>query len=116
VDTIIAHGTGTRVNDAYESTVIGEVFGGGANRPLVAGTKPLTGHTLGASGATEAALLVLMMEAGIVPTTLNWQERDPDCPLRYTRSATDRPPRTALVCSYGFGGFCGCLAVEAAEA
>ena len=113
IDTIVAHGTGTRVNDAYESTVLGAVFGPDASRPLVVGTKPLTGHTLGASGAVEAALLVLMMDAGIVPTPVNWGERDPDCALRYTRSAEDRPPRVALVCAYGFGGFCGCLAVTA---
>jgi len=114
VDTIVAHGTGTRVNDAYESTVIGKVFGPDASRPLVVGTKPLTGHTLGASGAIETALLVLMMDAGITPTTANWSERAPDCPLRHVRGPEDRPPRTALVCSYGFGGFCACLAVTAA--
>jgi 3-oxoacyl-[acyl-carrier-protein] synthase II len=114
IDTIVAHGTGTRVNDAYESTVLGAVFGADASRPLVVGTKPMTGHTLGASGAIETALLVLMMDAGIVPTTVNWGERDPDCPLRYVSEAEDRPPRTALVCAYGFGGFCGCLAVRKA--
>ena len=48
------HGTGTQHNDSMESTAVAEVFG--SHTPCTS-TKPLTGHTLGAAGALEAAFL-----------------------------------------------------------
>lgn len=50
------HGTGTLHNDSMESRAVAEVFG---LTTLCTSTKPLTGHTLGAAGALEAALLWL---------------------------------------------------------
>ncbi|MCF1427572.1 MAG: beta-ketoacyl-[acyl-carrier-protein] synthase family protein [Shewanella sp.] len=50
---INAHGTATALNDAMESKAIARLFG---NRVPVSSTKPLTGHTLGAASATEAAI------------------------------------------------------------
>ncbi|ASK26399.1 beta-ketoacyl-ACP synthase [Neisseria chenwenguii] len=48
------HGTGTVHNDSMESAAVAQVFG---SRTPCTSTKPLTGHTLGAAGALEAALL-----------------------------------------------------------
>lgn len=55
---INAHGTGTRLNDAMESHAIFSVFG---DEVHTSSTKPLTGHTLGAAGATEAGLCWLLL-------------------------------------------------------
>ena len=46
------HGTATRHNDAMESLAVATVFPAGVP---CSSTKPLTGHTLGAAGALEAA-------------------------------------------------------------
>lgn len=48
------HGTGTILNDSMESHAVAHVFG--LHTPATS-TKPLTGHTLGAAGALEAAFL-----------------------------------------------------------
>ncbi|MDK4528993.1 beta-ketoacyl-ACP synthase [Kingella kingae] len=48
------HGTGTHHNDSMESLAVASVFG--CATPATS-TKPLTGHTLGAAGALEAAFL-----------------------------------------------------------
>lgn len=48
------HGTGTLHNDRMESQAVWQIFG---NHAAATSTKPLTGHTLGAAGALEAALL-----------------------------------------------------------
>ncbi len=52
------HGTGTALNDSMESNSINCIFG--SNLPC-SSTKALTGHTLGASGAIEAAFLWLAL-------------------------------------------------------
>lgn len=59
VDYINLHGTGTHLNDAMESKAINSLFGSDI---LCSSTKPLTGHTLGAAGATETALCWLMLK------------------------------------------------------
>lgn len=53
---INAHGTATPNNDESEATAMLSVFNG--NVPSFSSTKCYTGHTLGASGAIEAALCV----------------------------------------------------------
>ena len=71
VDYVNLHGTGTQANDAMEMLAVGHVFGEGAERPRCESTKSLTGHCLGASGAVEAALCALLIEAGDVKSALS---------------------------------------------
>ncbi len=52
------HGTGTKLNDAMESGVIHTIFG---PQTPCSSTKAITGHTLGAAGACEAAFLWLTL-------------------------------------------------------
>lgn len=59
IDYLNLHGTGTQLNDAAEALAVSRLFG---NVPC-SSTKSLTGHTLGAAGAVEAALACLLLEA-----------------------------------------------------
>ena len=59
IDYINLHGTGTKLNDAMESVAVNRVFG--CDVPC-SSTKGLTGHTLGASGALEAAFCCLTLD------------------------------------------------------
>lgn len=52
------HGTGTQHNDAMESHAVHDVF---SSDVVCTSTKSLTGHTLGAAGALEAALCWLAL-------------------------------------------------------
>tara|TARA_R110001583_G_scaffold195458_1_gene373857 strand:- start:29424 stop:30725 length:1302 start_codon:yes stop_codon:yes gene_type:complete len=52
------HGTATPLNDSMESRAIHDLFG---DQVPVSSTKPMTGHTLGAAGAIEAAILYLSL-------------------------------------------------------
>lgn len=52
------HGTGTQLNDASEMNAMKQVF---SDKVPCSSTKNLTGHTLGAAGAVEAAILCLLL-------------------------------------------------------
>jgi 3-oxoacyl-[acyl-carrier-protein] synthase-1 len=58
------HGTGTELNDRSEALAMKAVFD---NLPPISSTKPVTGHTLGAAGALEAAIcwMVLTEKKGL---------------------------------------------------
>ena len=65
----------------------------------------MTGHMLGAAGATEAAITVLGMCRDIVPPTINLEVPDPDCDLDYiAEGARPHTFRYGLSNSFGFGG------------
>lgn len=97
-----AHGTSTQANDLIEGTMLHRVFG---DEVPVTSSKPVTGHTLGASGAIETALTVLSLEEGCVPPTVNLERQDPAIPARVVRGAAlDTGARTAAKTSLGFGG------------
>ena len=77
-------------------------------------TKPLTGHTLGAAGALEAALcwLTLTDQAGRLPPHWFDGERDPELPaLRLVTPGERGTARAALSNSFAFGGSNASLAL-----
>ncbi len=113
VEYVNAHGTSTPANDATETEALKAVFGDRADDLLVSSTKSMTGHTLGAAGALEAAISALVCARGVVPPTINYETPDPACDLDYV---VDGPVRrevgVALTNSFGFGGHNVCLALR----
>ncbi|QDU50094.1 beta-ketoacyl-[acyl-carrier-protein] synthase family protein [Gimesia panareensis] len=105
IDYINLHGTGTQINDVYETHALQKAFGAHAASIACSSLKGGMGHLLGAAGSVELALTLLAMRDGIVPPTLNLEEPDPECALNYTPLvAVPREIRTALKLSFGFGG------------
>jgi 3-oxoacyl-[acyl-carrier-protein] synthase-1 len=108
IDYLNTHGTGTPVGDIKEMEAVRTVFGQAA--PLIASTKSMTGHSLGAAGAQEAIYCLLMMRDGFVAPSINIDTLDPafeDLPI--VRERVDRQIETAMSNSFGFGGTNGCL-------
>ncbi len=105
IDYINAHGTGTKLNDAAESTAIAEVFGRRGQAPAISSSKPLTGHLLAASGGPEFVFTVLSTQRDVVHPTINLENPDPKCDLDYV-PGQKREIRVgaALSNSFGFGG------------
>jgi nodulation protein E len=102
---INAHGTGTLLNDPTETKAIREVFGADADALIVSSTKSMHGHLLGAAGAIEAIAAVKALEEGVIPPTINYDEKDPACDLDYCpNEARTRPVDLAVSNSFAFGG------------
>jgi 3-oxoacyl-[acyl-carrier-protein] synthase II len=115
LDYVNAHGSSTPLNDPTESRVIRGVLGEHADRVVVNGTKGYHGHSLGATGAIEAAATLLTLQRGWVPPTLNLEEADPACDLPFaTGAGSDRLVRYAISNSFGFGGINAALVFGAA--
>ncbi|MEV6104760.1 beta-ketoacyl-[acyl-carrier-protein] synthase family protein [Streptomyces sp. NPDC051940] len=69
VDYVCGHGTGTPPNDRMETKAHRLMFGERAPGVPLTSIKPVTGHTLGATGAIEAAATVLALrEQTLFPT------------------------------------------------
>lgn len=104
IDYVNLHATGTRENDRVETRAVKKVWRKRA-MPSLSGTKPVTGHLLGASGALEAVITILALQKKFIPPTIHLEKPDPECDLDYTAGA-GRPKemKTALSLSYGFGG------------
>jgi 3-oxoacyl-[acyl-carrier-protein] synthase II len=110
IDYINAHASSTQLNDSTETMSIKEVFGTRAARIPVSGTKPYTGHPLGATGAIEAVVCALALDRGWIPPTLNWENPDPACDLDVVpRHGRDASIDHALSNSFGFGGINSCI-------
>ena len=104
-----AHGTSTPLNDAAEAEAIVKVFG--TRGPAVTSIKGVTGHSLGAAGALEAAAVVLSMVHGLIPPTANHVAAEEDlAPIDVvTGIGRDWVPGPTLSNSFGFGGHNGCV-------
>ncbi len=105
VDLILAHGTGTVLNDQVESSAIRQVFGvEGGRMPRVTSIKSMLGHALGAAGAQSALAAVRALETGIVPPTINYTP-DPELGVDVVGNVAEKiNPKIALVEAFGFGG------------
>ncbi|GAB19168.1 3-oxoacyl-[acyl-carrier-protein] synthase II [Gordonia effusa NBRC 100432] len=101
VDHVNAHATSTGVGDAAEARAISDVI---PNASVYA-PKGALGHSIGAVGALETALVAKTLASATIPPTLNLTVQDDECELDIVHTS----PRTgtlrhALTNSVGFGG------------
>ena len=102
---INAHGTSTLPNDRLETMAIKRLFGDHARGVAISSTKSMVGHLLGAAGAVEAGISVLVLQNQMAPPTINYENPDPDCDLDYVPNAARKiDTQYALSNSFGFGG------------
>jgi len=115
IDYVNAHGTGTRLNDATETTILKRAFGDHAVRLAISSTKSMHGHAMGASGAIELIATILGIERSVAPPTINYSEPDPECDLDYVpNEPREMRIGAAISNSFAFGGLNAVLAVRRA--
>ena len=115
IDYVNLHGTGTKLNDSMEAKAVSQVFGSLADAVPASSTKPMTGHTLGASSAVELAACWLSIvnndkksSAEIkLPLHVYDGNYDPDLPRLNLIGPETKFNKRINVCmsnSFGFGG------------
>jgi 3-oxoacyl-[acyl-carrier-protein] synthase II len=114
IDYVNAHASGTQLNDRNEALAIAAVLGARTRDVPISGTKPYTGHPLGATGALEVAACLIALEHGWVPPTLNLEDTedwasDFDFVPNHGR---ELPLRTILSNAFGFGGANSCVVLR----
>jgi 3-oxoacyl-[acyl-carrier-protein] synthase II len=105
IDCVVAHGTGTRLNDNAEASALVRVLGERTATVPVTAPKAAIGHTLGAAGAFGAVIGAQILATGTIPPTVNYETPDPDCPVRVVAGEPlEAAPRTVLSNAFAFGG------------
>ena len=112
IDLINAHGTSTVVNDRMETSVIKQTFGQRAYRIPITANKSMIGHTVTAAGAIELISTIQSVVYNVIPPTVNYEHKDPDCDLDYVpNSARTQKVDNAISNTFAFGGQDVCLVV-----
>ena len=104
IDLILAHGTGTVLNDIGETKALKKAFGDHVYDLQVTSIKSMVGHALGAAGAESAVAAILGLRDGMVPPTINYTP-DPEIDIPIVgNKAVATNARYATVNAFGFGG------------
>ena len=102
-----AHATGTKKGDRTELDAIRQVFGNHINNLPISSLKGHVGHTVGASGAIEAAVVAYAMSLGVIPKNFALDLIDEDMvdyKLDFDGDRLGRAVNYAICNSFGFGG------------
>lgn len=115
IDYINAHGTGTPLNDLYETRAVKSVFGEDTKVPI-SSTKGNVGHLLGAAGSVEAIFSMKAILDGFIPPTINLQELGEELDLDYVPNVGREADLTYVMSnSLGFGGHNGTIILKKFE-
>ncbi|KVL85691.1 beta-ketoacyl synthase N-terminal-like domain-containing protein [Burkholderia stagnalis] len=111
-DYVNTHAPSTPLGDVEELKALSAVFGGDV--PAFSSTKAMTGHPLGASGVHELIYTILMMRDGFIAGTAVDGALDPALGgLPIVRTSRDARIARALSVSFGFGGSCASVLLDA---
>jgi 3-oxoacyl-[acyl-carrier-protein] synthase II len=116
VDLVVAHGTGTALNDPAECEALRKVLLGAGGAPLVTAVKGAVGHTSGSAALVNVDVALRCLTTGLVPPVAGLREvLDEGIGLRFvTGQPVPAGPTLVQVNAFGFGGVNAVTLLEAA--
>ncbi len=115
IDYINAHATSTGLGDLSEIKAIKKLFASNLDKLQISGTKSMTGHLLGGTGAIEAIATALTVQTNEIPPTINTTKIDEQIPSTLNLSLGKKTTKTvnyAISNSFGFGSHCACVLLK----
>ncbi len=115
IDLVMAHGTGTGLNDRAEALALLQAMGCDANRARVSALKSMTGHTSGASGLIGVVTAIEALDSGVMPPTVGLHHpMDEAATLNLVGEASDTAlgGSRAQINAFGFGGVNAVVIIE----
>lgn len=112
VGAISAWGPGHREIDRREAEVLEKAFGASLSTIPVYSIKGAIGNPLGAAGAIQAGAVACCLSRQVLPPTVNWEFRDPECDLNLSNQTLCIPYQTCLINSHGLSGTNACLLIS----
>jgi len=105
VDYICAAANSGIQADKIESWAIRGVFGDCADKVYTSSVKSMLGECYSASGSLQLAAGVCAIEQQMIPPTINYQEKDPECNLNYvTEGPLSTKVDNVLINAFGPSG------------
>ena len=112
IDYMECHATGTLLGDTTEFNSINTFFGQHQANPLVGSVKSNVGHLLTSAGAVSLIKVLLSMNEGVIPATINVTQPQGDgnqviSPQNIVTSHTNWPNKSvkrAAISAFGLGG------------
>ncbi len=114
IDLINANGNSGKMSDLIESKAIKGLFGKRGEEIPVHAVKSTLGESYGASGAAQTVSALLSINNGLVPPTINYEEKDPECNLNIVDAKLEKDINTVLINSFDLSGNNSCLVVKKA--
>ncbi|MFI6042481.1 beta-ketoacyl synthase N-terminal-like domain-containing protein [Nocardia sp. NPDC051321] len=104
VDLVIAHGTGTALNDATEARVLDTVFAG--HRPPIIALKGAIGHTSGSAALHNVVVALEVFRRGLLPPITGLREFLPEGEDLWLvrEEPVASAPELVMIDAFGFGG------------
>lgn len=113
IDHVNTHGMGTIASDVMEARGLEQVFASRRDPVPVFAPKSYLGNLGAGASTTELAASLLALEHGLVPTSLNYDEPDPACPVHVITGAPRSVNRPfALKVSFTQMGQCAAAIVR----
>lgn len=113
IDYINAHATATIQGDKEEAVALAKIFG---DSVPVSSLKGYIGHTLGASGAIELIVSLIMMQKSRIYPTLNLDDPDKECSgIKHVMKPLDKEINILLKNCFAFGGINAALVCKKEE-
>ena len=101
ITAVKAHGTASELNDTAEINGMKHAF---RRVPPFFSLKPYIGHTLGSCGSAELLLMMECIDAGFIPSSVNFSELDEALGLAPLRQPFGVKYGKFLLNYFGFGG------------
>ena len=115
IDYINAHATSTGLGDLSETKAIERLFNSSLAKLHISGTKSMTGHLLGGTGAIETIATCLSIQNDLIPPTINTNKIDENISPELNLSLNKKIAKHiqyAMNNNFGFGGHCASLLLK----